>query len=387
VAVSNSKTILIVDDEPAISQLLSILLGSHGYATKIALTGRQALEYISPDIDLVLLDKILPDSEGIKVFQQLKSNAQTRDIPIIIISGNQNKSDRIESLYLGAEDYLTKPFEPEELFARMDVIFRRHHARPMDDDYNRHQETICELRRIINEEDINVCFQPIFLLKPMRLLGLEMLSRPHTMSPMSSPEIFFKNALKYGVYHEVEMIGWRKALKMAADRFDGRQKLFLNCDPYLVESDKFSTVKDMFYRIGMSCNEIFLEVTERSAVIAFDVFYERLREYREDGFKIAVDDLGAGYSSLESIIELRPEAVKLDRRIVNGVHGDPYKRSIVKLFVSFCRENNIICVAEGIETKEDLDALIESGVDAGQGYYLCRPTPSIDLPAMNALCF
>ena len=274
----NGKTVLIVDDEPAISQLLTILLTSHGYTTKVAVTGKQALECISPDIDLILLDMVLPDSEGIKICQQLKSNPQTKDIPIIIISGNQNKSDRIESLYLGAEDYLTKPFEPEELFARMDVVLRRHNVRSNEDSLLQDQETICELKRIIDEESINVCFQPIYFLKPMRLLGLEMLSRPQTSSPMANPEIFFKNALKYGVYYEVEMIGWRKAIKMASDIFDGRQKLFLNCDPYLVESDKFKTVKEIFSGFGMSCNEVFLEITERSAVIAFDVFYERLQE-------------------------------------------------------------------------------------------------------------
>ena len=220
----------------------------------------------------------------------------------------------------------------------------------------------------------------------MRLLGLEMLSRPQTGSLMANPEVFFKNALKYGVYYEVEMIGWRKAIKMAADLFDGRQKLFLNCDPLLVESDRFKTVKEIFYGFGMACNEAFLEITERSSVSVFDVFYDRLRVYRQDGFRIAVDDIGEGYSSLESLIEIRPEAVKLDRHIVNGVSGDSYKNSIVKLFVAFCRENDIICVAEGIETRQDLDALIELGVDAGQGYYLCRPSDTMDIPAMHALC-
>ena len=384
-AALNGKTILVVDDEPAVSQLLTILLGSHGYATQVAVTGKQALECITPNIDLVLLDMVLPDSEGMKICRQLKSNSQTRDIPIIIISGMENKSDRIESLYLGAEDYLNKPFEPEELFARIDVVLRRQRVRTNDEGTLHDQETIGELRRIINEEAINVCFQPIYFLESQRLLGLEMLSRPQTNSAMANPEIFFKNALKYGVYYEVEMIGWRKAVKMAADLFDGRQKLFLNCDPYLVESEKFKTVRDMFYGFGMSCDETFLEITERSAVIAFDVFYERIKEYREDGFKIAVDDLGKGYSSLESIIEIRPEAVKLDRHIVNGVSGDSYKRSIVKLFVAFCRENGIICVAEGIETKQDFDVLLDLGVNAGQGFYLCRPMDTMDLSAMHDL--
>jgi EAL domain-containing protein (putative c-di-GMP-specific phosphodiesterase class I) len=147
----------------------------------------------------------------------------------------------------------------------------------------------------------------------------------------------------------------------------------LNCDPYLIEGDRFETVKETFSDFGMSRDEVFLEITERSAVISFDVFYQRLRQYREDGFKIAVDDLGAGYSSLESIIELKPEAIKLDKHIVNGVSSDPYKNSIAKLFITFCRENGIICIAEGIETKEDLDALIELGVDAGQGYLSFPP--------------
>jgi EAL domain-containing protein (putative c-di-GMP-specific phosphodiesterase class I)/CheY-like chemotaxis protein len=380
----NGKTVLIVDDEPAISQLLTVLLGSHGYTTKVAVTGREALESITPDIDLILLDMLLPDSGGMQICQQLKADPKTSSIPIIIISGRQNKADKIESLYLGAEDYLCKPFEPEELFARMDVVLRRHQDRSVEHSVVE-QETISELRRIIDDESVNVCFQPIYFLKRMRLLGLEMLSRPQTGTPMLNPEVFFKAALKYGVYYEVEMIGWRKGIKMAAELFDGRQKLFLNCDPYLVESDKFKTAKTTFDGLGMSCNEIFLEITERSAVIAFEAFYERIKEYRQEGFKIAVDDLGAGYSSLESIIEIRPEAVKLDRHIVNGVSKDPYKNSIVKLFVTFCRENSIICVAEGIETKEDFDALIELGVDAGQGYFLCRPTDIIDLQAMNSL--
>ncbi len=377
------KTILIVDDEPAVSQLLTVLLTSQGYTTRTATTGRQALESASFPVDLILLDMMLPDFEGLKVCQQLKSNSHSKDIPIIILTGHHSKTERIESLYLGAEDYLVKPFEPDDLFARMDVVLRRHQARPRQElAVQNHQETISELKRIIDEESIHVRFQPIYFLKPMSLFGLEMLSRPQTTTPMLNPEVFFRTALKYGVYYEVEMIGWRKALKLAAENFDGRQKLFLNCDPYLVEREQFKSVRETFSSFGMSSNEVFLEITERSAVVSFDLFYEKLRHYRQDGFKIAIDDLGAGYSSLESIIEIRPEAIKLDKHIVNGVSSDVYKNSIVKLFVAFCHENNIICVAEGIETKSDLEALVELGVDAGQGYYLSRPMDIMDVTAM-----
>ncbi len=384
-ATLNGKKILIVDDEPAISQLLTVLLNSQGYTTRTASTGKQALEDIDTDIDLVLLDMVLPDQEGMKICQQLKSNTGSRDIPIIAISGKQSKSDKIESLYSGVEDYLTKPFEPEELFARVDVAIRRHSGKSSQEATQQSQDTICELKRIIKEESIHVRFQPIYFLKPMKLLGLEMLSCPQTSTVMTSPETFFKAALKYGVYYEVEMIGWRKALQIASESFDGKQKLFLNCEPYLVENDRFDTIKKVFSNYGMSSSEVFLEITERSAAIAFEVFYNRLREYRQDGFKIAVDDMGAGYSSLESIVEIRPEAIKLDRHMVNGISKDMYKCSIVKSFVAFCHENNIISVAEGIETQEDFDKLVELGVDAGQGYFLCRPATMTDLMNKNAL--
>src|SRR5208282_5064401 len=143
-----------------------------------------------------------------------------------------------------------EPFEPEELFTRMEMVLRRHHLRP-GQDFEQDQGDIAELKRIIDEESILVRFQPIYFLKPLRLLGLEMLSRPQTSTPMLNPEIFFKAALKYGVYYEVEMIGWRKALKIVSESFDGRQKLFLNCDPCLVENERFKAIKKTFSDFGM----------------------------------------------------------------------------------------------------------------------------------------
>ena len=82
---------------------------------------------------------------------------------------------------------------------------------------------------------------------------------------------------------------------------------------------------------------------------------------------------------MESIVETKPNVVKVDTHLVNGLSDHPLKRSLVKFLVSFCRDNGIISIAEGIERKEDLDALISLGVDAGQGYLLCRPTPQPNL--------
>ena len=367
-----------MDDEQAIAQLLGMLLKTKGYAVEIVSTGTRALERIDSDIDIVLLDLLLPDYEGSKICQQIKTDPLTEHIPVIIISGNNQKNKSAESLNLGADDYLSKPFEPEELFARIEAVLRRH-VSAAETGLTKHQyETVAEIRRIIDAEEIIPYFQPIFFLKPFHVMGFEVLSRPQTTTTLSNPEVLFKEALRYGMYFDVEMIGWRKAIQKFKN--SGRpsdESLFLNCSPYLVESDKFPSVQNLFNGTGVSSNRIFLEITERSAISEYDLFYDRLKAYRQHGFKIAIDDVGGGYSSLESIVHTHPEVVKLDRHIVKGLESDAYKRSIVKLIIAFCRENGIICIAEGIETQHELELLIDIGVNAGQGYYLSRPKDSI----------
>ena len=103
-----------------------------------------------------------------------------------------------------------------------------------------------------------------------------------------------------------------------------------------------------------------------------------MQAFRNHGFNFAVDDVGGGYASLESIVRTRPEVVKIDRHIVNELRNDALRRSVVKFIVALCREHNILSIAEGIETLEDFKAVKELGVDAGQGYFFCKPEPHID---------
>ena len=110
-----------------------------------------------------------------------------------------------------------------------------------------------------------------------------------------------------------------------------------------------------------------------------DLFYEQLKQYRQAGFKFAVDDVGGGFASLESIVKTKPEVLKIDRHIIEGIHEDEYKQSVVRFIISFCKENNIFSIAEGLETKQDLQMVKELGVDAVQGYYLSRPMATVNM--------
>ncbi|MCB9721373.1 MAG: EAL domain-containing protein [Candidatus Omnitrophica bacterium] len=381
---ASKKRILLVDDDRAVSQMLTMLLETRGYEVLNAFSGAEALEKADESTDLILLDLILPDEEGFDVCRKLKEQPKTADVPIIILSARVLSGDIVEGLYLGADDYLTKPFEYEELVARMEAVMRRgslfHNGSSKS---NGDEEVVRELRRIIEEERITPFYQPIFLLKPFKLFGLEALCRPNTESMLANPELLFKAAIKYGCYQDLELLSWKKAIAYASEYLHN-EFLFLNCNPYLIEGPKFLSIKSLFENCGFSIGNVVLEITERSEVGDFKEFYTQLGRFREQGFKFAVDDVGGGYASLESIVETKPEVVKIDRHIINNLDSDPYKRSIVKFVVAFCRENNIFSIAEGIETKEDLQKVIEIGVDAAQGYYLSKPSPEINIKALNA---
>lgn len=377
--VSDKKAILLVDDDPLITQTLGMLLETRGYDVDIAHSGHEVFEKITDTIDLILLDLVLPDSGGFEICRRLKEDQITKQIPIIILSGKLLSDDIVEGLYLGADDYLTKPFEYEELVARMEAVMRRGPILKNGRLATYEEELIIrEIRKIVDDELIVPFFQPVFLFNPFQLYGFEALGRPATNSILSNPEVLFKLALQFGFYQELEVISWKKAVASAGNFLEDK-KLFLNCNPYLVESQQFPVIKSIFEQSQINVNNVILEITERSAISDFKIFYDYLNPYREYGFKFAVDDVGGGYASLEAIVATKPEVVKIDRHIVTELGKDSFKRSIVKFIVAFCKENGILSVAEGIERKEDLDILIELGVDAGQGYYFAKPTSSANL--------
>jgi EAL domain-containing protein (putative c-di-GMP-specific phosphodiesterase class I) len=122
-------------------------------------------------------------------------------------------------------------------------------------------------------------------------------------------------------------------------------------------------------------DQVVLEITERWSLDRFSDVRERIHALRELGFRIAVDDLGAGYAGLTSFARLRPEIVKLDMSLVRGVHDDPTRQHLIRSLNAVCRDLGIRVVAEGVETREERDVLVALGSDLLQGYLFGRPEP------------
>jgi len=379
---NGKKNILLVDDEKSLTQMLSMLLETRGYSVQVANSAEEALLKITPHVDLIILDLILPDIHGFEVCRRLREKTETQHIPIIMLSAQSLYEDRVQGLYMGADDFLPKPCEHEELFARMEVLMRRCNGNN-GGKTNNSEGVVSELRKILDEALIVPNFQPIYAFNPTRLYGLEVLTRPQSEGLLANPEHFFNAAIQYGLYTDIEIMSWSLALAKLRHVVTKDLKVFLNCSPYFIESSQFARVRALVDKNSIPAEDVVLEITERSAITNYKLFFDHLYCYREYGFRIAIDDVGGGYASLQSIVETKPNIIKIDRQFIHAMQSDSFKRSIVKFVVGFCKENNIMTVAEGIEDQKDLDAVRDLGVDAGQGYYLYRPTPHLDIEQMS----
>jgi len=368
-----SKKVLVVDDDQRITRLVAELLQTRDFQVDIAHQGSEALAKVHHCPDVILLDRRLPDMEGLEICRRIREDKRFRGIPIIILSGRDTVSDKIEGLYFGADDYITKPYDNEELVARVEAVLRRSHFAEY---LHEEKETLIEeARNILQNKLVEPYFQPIFSLETKKPIGYEVLSRPPQESILNNPEILFKVALTYGMYFDLEMICWEKASRIWRQSRRS-EKLFLNCMPYLIEHDKFD--QNLFVDRGMQMNNCVLEITERMAIKDFALFHSKLKELKGCGLKIAVDDVGSGYASLDTIANTRPDYVKIDISLVHDVDVDSLKQGIFEAITSFCHKNNIYTIAEGIERKEELEKIRSLGVQAAQGFLFSPPIKEIN---------
>ncbi|MDO8535442.1 MAG: EAL domain-containing protein [Candidatus Omnitrophota bacterium] len=360
------RRILLVDDEVDFAATMAMRLQLRGYEVTIAHKGEEALIKARDNPDLILLDVMMPLMNGYETCDRLRQNINTKNIPIIMLTAKSTPKDRIEGLHIGADDYITKSADMEELFARIEALLRRSNLfEEMEEDK---AVLIEELKTIVRERSVQSLFQPIFYLAPRKLFAYEVLTHGPVKSALEDPEKLFQCALNYGMFRDLEVMYRKKALNIFGDLID-EKLLFFNASPYIIESDEFKEIISVYDNPG----QIVFEITERAEIKNFDAYCQTLNSIKSRGFKIAIDDVGRGYSSLDSIAEIEPDYAKLDMALVRGIDSNPKKQNLTRTILRFCRENKITSIAEGIETKEELDTLIDMGAEAGQGFLLGRP--------------
>ncbi|MDP3515884.1 MAG: bifunctional diguanylate cyclase/phosphodiesterase [Pseudohongiella sp.] len=243
------------------------------------------------------------------------------------------------------------------------------------------QEQHLHLLSILHNGAVTILFQPIVSAVEHKIVGYEALSRGPSNSPLHSPLMLFAAARHWGLLTDVELLCRRKAVE-AFCKLQLQGLLFLNVSPEsLLEQQHYpgrtlSIIKEM----GLPPERVIIELTEHSPVDNPELLFNALHHYRDMGFSMALDDLGAGYSSLRLWTELQPEFVKIDRHFIDGIHRDPVKREFVGSILNMAKASRAHVIAEGIELREELSVLMDMGVDWVQGYWLGRPqeVPVID---------
>lgn len=230
------------------------------------------------------------------------------------------------------------------------------------------------LQDLILRERIVTAYQPIMRLKDRTLLGCEALSRGARGSGLEAADALFGAAEDHRLLVELDRLCRRRAL-LSSGRIPSNARIFVNTLPATIRDPQFrgKPLIDFLDRAQVAPSRIVIEITEKLVIDNYGLFRETMAYFTDLGMSFAVDDVGAGYSGLESIARLKPTFLKIDISLVRDVHSSLVNREMVKAIVSLGTGIGATVIAEGIHSDEEVQALQAMGVDYGQGYYLARP--------------
>jgi EAL domain-containing protein (putative c-di-GMP-specific phosphodiesterase class I)/putative methionine-R-sulfoxide reductase with GAF domain len=222
------------------------------------------------------------------------------------------------------------------------------------------------VERLCEPGAITAVVQPVVRPADMVVVGYEALARM-PVEPQRPPDWWLDVATELDLRHRLE-----RACLVAAARLgpppEGRV-LFVNASPSTIADPEIVALRDALP------DRLVIELTEQEAVGDYDLLRAELARWLGSGVRLAVDDAGAGYSSLRHVVELSPDYLKLDRELVRGIDEDANRRALMRAVVAFAREVGTSVIAEGVETRGELEVLREAEVHLVQGYLLARPGP------------
>ena len=384
----NSR-VLVVDDEAVNVDLLTKMLTRAGYTNVASTTdSSRVMRLVSTfEPDLIVLDLHMPDPNGFAIMSELEGTLQPNEfLPVLVLTADATEITKIRALGDGATDFLTKPFEYPELLLRLQnlLTLRNQHQmlrrsnismattieeqqRAASAQQERSREITLRTEAVLAESGPRMVYQPIVDLTDGSLLSVEALAR-FPEQPHDDPTTWFREAHEVRLGVQLELAALSAALR-DLDQLPPDCDLALNASPETLRSPALRYVLQ-----SAPAERLVIEVTEHEPVEDYPALVASLADLRELGMRIAVDDAGAGFASLHHILELRPDIVKLDRNLIQDLDKSPVRRSLVASLQHFSSEVDVLLVAEGIETVEELEALKSLGIRVGQGFLLADPS-------------
>lgn len=388
---SGAISVVVADDEPHVVEYLRLALHLEGF--DIAGTARDAdgavqlVHHMHPDV--ALLDLRMPGG-GLEAARLIASvSPETR---IVVFSADADAPEILPLLQAGIDGFVVKGTPPDRLAdairsavaggsylapglnrVALDELTARLHA---EERASLHlTRTADRIRDVITAVRFHVIHQPIIDVRTGAPFGAEALTR-FTTDPARPPTVWFDEAEQVGLRPSLELATASTALD-ALDRLDPSLCMAINISPATVLSGRLGEVL-----LGADLERIVLEVTEHARVDDYGALQRGLAPWRRAGARVAVDDAGGGYASFAHVLNLSPDFIKLDVTLVRDIHADARRQALVRAISTFATELGVDLIAEGIETADELQVMVDLGTPLVQGFHLGRPRPLDEQPEL-----
>jgi EAL domain-containing protein (putative c-di-GMP-specific phosphodiesterase class I) len=345
----------------------------------MASNGHEAVRlFEGASIDLVISDIGMPEMTGVDLLKALR--VKDLDVPMILMTGNPQVDSAAEAVSLGALRYLTKPVDIKELQRVALKAVRLHRIARVK------REALSELGFLDFQlgdlagldasfgrciSSLWMAYQPIVLWSAQRVFAYEALLRSNETT-LPYPKAMLDAADRLNRVHELGR-AIRRAVANDIPKFPEPAQIFVNLHPLdLLDDDLVSGHSPL----TQHSKRVVLEITERATLEGMSDIRQRVTALRKLGYRIAIDDLGAGYAGLTSFAHLEPDVVKIDRSLVQDIGTDRMKQKLLGSLAQLCGQLQMSVICEGIETCEERDTLLTLDCDLLQGYLFARPEAS-----------
>lgn len=337
---------------------ISTALARAGHEVVVAAEVADALALVeAQELDCAIVDYNLPFDTGTTVLSALRRRRPR--CGRLLLTGRSEGAVYLDAINTGAVDQIIpKPVGTSELLQAVEEILQQHG----------------DLSGAVRREALRLALQPIVRIGSdgsRTPIAYEALLRP-SHAVLDTPLALLEAAETHGWVLRLGSI----VLQLAADRLADLPEellLFVNLHPAQL-GDPEGLRRDLAV-LEPAAERVVFEITERLDLSGIGAWRTSIAELRRRGFSIAIDDLGGGHGTLTTLTQLRPHYIKIDMGLVRDLDQHPQQRDVISFLRGFGQTHSAAVIAEGVETQQELDALLECGIELVQGYYLGRPEP------------
>jgi EAL domain-containing protein (putative c-di-GMP-specific phosphodiesterase class I) len=374
--------VLLVDDDASQLRLFRRLLEDASFDVVVAANGKEAIEKIETNaFDVILSDILMQDIGGIDLLRAVRE--RDRDVPVLLMTGGPELMSAVKAVEYGALRYMEKPFKPNELVNAVReasslhalALLKREALALAGDDLHRPVDRVALEKNLMAAlGSLWMAFQPVVSWSKKCAIAYEALLRSGN-AVLTNPGLVLQAAEELGRLNDVGRAVRACVARVAADA--PVADIFVNLHSQDLTDEN---LYDATAPLSLTASRIVLEITERASLDDVSDVAERIRVLRGLGYRIAIDDLGAGYAGLSSFSLLHPDMVKIDMSLVRGIDTSTRKQRLVASMTTLCLDMGMSVICEGIETAGERDVITGLGCDLLQGYLLARPAAGFPEP-------